>query len=113
MVSGCAGLIILQRSAPGFREDNVLERRFLSRGVTAELQSTTVRTPAQAGRMIRSMANPCVGRGAFLLIMSFPSLITLAQDRPQARSMVITKRGIVATAHTSASHAAAQALSRG
>src|ERR1700730_15111466 len=58
--------------------------------------------------MIRSMANRWV-----LLIMSFPSLLTLAQDRPQARSMVITKRGIVATAQTLASQAGAQVLARG
>src|SRR5947209_6838662 len=58
--------------------------------------------------MIRSMAKRWV-----LLIMSFPSLLTLAQDRPQARSMVITKRGIVATAQTLASQAGAQVLSRG
>ena len=44
--------------------------------------------------------------------MSFPSL-ALAQDRSQARSMVITKRGIVATAQTLASQAGAQILARG
>ena len=44
--------------------------------------------------------------------MSFPAL-ALAQDRSQARSMVITKRGIVATAQTLASQAGAQILARG
>src|SRR5260370_40631402 len=58
--------------------------------------------------MIRSMAKRWI-----LLIMSFPSLLTLAQDRPQARSMVITKRGIVATAQTLASQAGGQGLARG
>ncbi len=48
-----------------------------------------------------------------LALMSFASLLTLAQDRPQARSMVITKRGIVATAQTLASQAGAQVLARG
>src|SRR5690242_1678975 len=36
-----------------------------------------------------------------------------AQDRPQARSMVITDRGIVATSQTLASQAGAQVLARG
>src|SRR5205085_3781849 len=49
---------------------------------------------------------------ALLLAMSFPAL-TFAQDRSQARSMVITKRGIVATAQTLASQAGAQVLARG
>src|SRR5262250_1557070 len=44
--------------------------------------------------------------------MSFPAL-SMAQDRSQARSMVITKRGIVATAQTLASQAGAQILARG
>ena len=47
-----------------------------------------------------------------ILLMAFPSLIH-AQDRSQARSMVITKRGIVATAQTLASQAGAQILARG
>src|SRR5437764_9679581 len=49
---------------------------------------------------------------ALLLVMSFPAL-TFAQDRSQARSMVITRRGIVATAQTLASQAGAQVLARG
>src|SRR5450755_645298 len=44
--------------------------------------------------------------------MSFPALST-AQDRSQARSMVITRRGIVATAQPLASQAGAQILARG
>ena len=44
--------------------------------------------------------------------MAFPAL-SVAQDRSQARSMVITKRGIVATAQTLASQAGAQILARG
>jgi gamma-glutamyltranspeptidase / glutathione hydrolase len=44
--------------------------------------------------------------------MSFPALAT-AQDRSQARSMVITRRGIVATAQPLASQAGAQILARG
>src|SRR5207248_3065514 len=51
-------------------------------------------------------------RIALLLVMSFPAL-TFAQDRSQARSMVITRRGIVATAQTLASQAGAQVLARG
>src|SRR5580698_6477392 len=44
--------------------------------------------------------------------MSFPALST-AQDRTEARSMVITRRGIVATAQPLASQAGAQILARG
>ena len=44
--------------------------------------------------------------------MSFPALAS-AQDRAQARSMVITRRGIVATAQPLASQAGAQILARG
>jgi gamma-glutamyltranspeptidase/glutathione hydrolase len=44
--------------------------------------------------------------------MSFPALAA-AQDRSQARSMVITRRGIVATAQPLASQAGAQILARG
>ena len=44
--------------------------------------------------------------------MSFPALLS-AQDRAQARSMVITRRGIVATAQPLASQAGAQILARG
>ena len=47
-----------------------------------------------------------------LLAMAFPSS-NFAQDRSQARSMVIAKRGIVATAQTLASQAGAQVLARG
>src|SRR5579863_6552393 len=47
-----------------------------------------------------------------ILVMAFPTLIH-AQDRSQARSMVITQRGIVATAQTLASQAGAQILARG
>jgi gamma-glutamyltranspeptidase/glutathione hydrolase len=48
----------------------------------------------------------------FAIIMSFPAL-EFAQDRSQARSMVITKLGIVSTAQTLASQAGARILERG
>jgi gamma-glutamyltranspeptidase/glutathione hydrolase len=48
----------------------------------------------------------------WLILMSFPALAT-AQDRTQARSMVISRRGIVATAQPLASQAGAQILARG
>jgi len=48
----------------------------------------------------------------WFLLMAFPSL-AFAQDRSQARSMVITTRGIVATAQPLASQAGAQVLARG
>ena len=51
-------------------------------------------------------------RTAVFFFMAFPALIS-AQDRSQARSMVITPRGIVATAQTLASQAGAQILARG
>jgi gamma-glutamyltranspeptidase/glutathione hydrolase len=54
---------------------------------------------------------PAIGFSA-LLLMSFPAMND-AQDRSQARSMVITKRGIVATAQTLASQAGAEVLARG
>src|SRR5277367_851208 len=44
--------------------------------------------------------------------MCFPALAT-AQDRSQARSLVMTTQGIVATAQTLASQAGAQILARG
>jgi gamma-glutamyltranspeptidase/glutathione hydrolase len=49
---------------------------------------------------------------ALIFLMAFPSSIH-AQDRSQARSMVIARRGIVATAQTLASQAGAQILARG
>jgi gamma-glutamyltranspeptidase/glutathione hydrolase len=48
----------------------------------------------------------------WFILMSFPALAA-AQDRSQARSMVITRRGIVATAQPLASQAGAQILARG
>jgi len=49
------------------------------------------------------------------LLLSFTLISAAAygQDRPQARSMVITDRGIVATSQTLASQAGAQVLARG
>src|SRR5277367_6887373 len=44
--------------------------------------------------------------------MCFPALAT-AQDRSQARSLVMTTQGIVATAQTLASQAGGQVLARG
>src|SRR5579863_5275604 len=51
----------------------------------------------------------------YLVVVSFLMLHTVshAQDRPQARSMTITDRGIAATSQTLASQAAAQVLARG
>ena len=49
---------------------------------------------------------------ALLALMALPGL-TPAQDRSQARSMTISQRGIVATAHTLASQAGAQVLALG
>src|SRR6202049_474230 len=52
----------------------------------------------------------------FLLLILLPMLQTLparAQDRSQARSMVISDGGIVATSQTLASQAGAQVLARG
>src|SRR5437868_7104875 len=51
----------------------------------------------------------------FVLFMLLQSLIpvTFAQDRSHARSMVVTKFGIVATSHALASQAGAQILARG
>src|ERR1035437_7157222 len=46
------------------------------------------------------------------LFFLLASLAT-AQDRSQARSMVLSDRGIVATSHTLASQAGAQVLARG
>jgi gamma-glutamyltranspeptidase/glutathione hydrolase len=48
----------------------------------------------------------------WLVLMAFPALSS-AQDRSQARSMVIARRGIVATAQPLASQAGAQILARG
>ncbi|HLG99044.1 MAG TPA: gamma-glutamyltransferase [Bryobacteraceae bacterium] len=45
--------------------------------------------------------------------MAFPASSSLAQSRSQARSMVISTRGIVATEQTLASQAGAQILARG
>ncbi len=48
-----------------------------------------------------------------LCLLLILSVFAEAQDRSQARSMVITTRGIVATAQTLASQAGAQILARG
>src|ERR1700677_628166 len=53
-----------------------------------------------------------MSRLLLILLMAFPSSIH-AQDRSQARSMVIAQRGIVATAQTLASQAGSQILARG
>src|SRR5215475_11089262 len=51
---------------------------------------------------------------AQLLLISLSLLpLALAQDRSHARSMVVTKFGIVATSHVLASQAGAQILARG
>jgi gamma-glutamyltranspeptidase/glutathione hydrolase len=46
-------------------------------------------------------------------LLMLTDLTTLAQDRSQARSMVISQQGIVATSQTLASQAGAQVLARG
>src|ERR1700758_5506269 len=52
-------------------------------------------------------------RASLLLAFSLLIAAAHAQDRSQARSMVITDRGIVATSQTLASQAGAQVLARG
>src|SRR5690242_14875576 len=49
----------------------------------------------------------------FMLLLQFSIPLTFAQDRSHARSMVVTKFGIVATSHALASQAGAQILARG
>ena len=48
-----------------------------------------------------------------LIMLAIPAIPAEAQDRSQARSMVISDRGIVATSQTLASQAGAQVLARG
>ena len=48
-----------------------------------------------------------------LAMLAIPTIPADAQDRSQARSMVISDRGIVATSQTLASQAGAQILARG
>src|SRR5947207_2399558 len=51
---------------------------------------------------------------ALLVLTCFTLLVSLfAQDRSHARSMVVTKFGIVATSHALASQAGAQVLAQG
>src|SRR3954463_10318756 len=50
---------------------------------------------------------------SLVAILAFVCVNAGAQDRSQARSMVITQRGIVATSQTLASQAGAQILARG
>jgi gamma-glutamyltranspeptidase/glutathione hydrolase len=52
-------------------------------------------------------------RTPFLVSLTIVCAAAYAQDRSQARSMVITDRGIVATSQTLASQAGAQVLARG
>src|SRR6185369_5926480 len=54
-----------------------------------------------------------LGRFSFLFGFSLLLMPAHSQDRSQARSMVITDRGIVATSQTLASQAGAQILARG
>src|SRR4051794_26000012 len=49
----------------------------------------------------------------FMLLLQSLIPLTFAQDRSHARSMVVTKFGIVATSHALASQAGAQILARG
>ncbi len=50
---------------------------------------------------------------SLVLCLSVPGALCFGQDRSTARSMVITRHGIVATSHTLASQAGAQILARG
>src|SRR5579871_215030 len=50
---------------------------------------------------------------SLLLLATLPMFPIHAQDRSQARSMVMSERGIVATSQTLASQAGAQVLARG
>ena len=52
-----------------------------------------------------------VARPAALMLAA--GISAMAEDRTQARSMVISQRGIVATSQTLASQAGAQILARG
>src|SRR5271154_5911790 len=52
-------------------------------------------------------------RNLILILLPVLQAPALAQDRSQARSMVISDRGIVATSQTLASQAGAQVLARG
>src|ERR1043166_8065179 len=49
----------------------------------------------------------------FLFLLMILHMAAFSQDRSQARSMVISDRGIVATSQTLASQAGAQILARG
>src|SRR5438094_4958202 len=49
----------------------------------------------------------------FLILLTILHMPVYSQDRSQARSMVISDRGIVATSQTLASQAGAQVLARG
>src|SRR5947207_7495839 len=51
-------------------------------------------------------------RVPLLLLLTLP-VLALSQDRSQARSMVVSDRGIAATSQTLASQAGAQILARG
>src|SRR5579872_5496806 len=83
-------------------------------------------TPAQAARKTAATGNVVLTKQAiwtmlsflFMRILAAAALVMLltnvrAQDRSQARSMVISDRGIVATSQTLASQAGAQVLARG
>ncbi len=56
---------------------------------------------------------PISVRVTFVLALLIASMSVPAQDRSHARSMVITRYGIVATSHVQASQAGAQILARG
>ena len=56
---------------------------------------------------------PILVRVIFTLVLLITSMSVPAQDRSHARSMVITRLGIVATSHVPASQAGAEILARG
>lgn len=58
-------------------------------------------------------SRPTAKRLAYVLTMLLPVLPALAQDREQARSMVITRYGIVASEHPLASQIGAKVLAEG
>src|SRR5947199_5294496 len=84
------------------------------RGPQPASQSTAASAPA-------SIISAQVGRSwydldcmrVWLLLLLVLHMSVSAQDRTQARSMVISDRGIVATSQTLASQAGAQVLARG
>ncbi len=83
-----------------------------TRRLPAEAGSGTLKRAPQGRKLFKELSGRCTSFLAlicgFLMVHDSP-----AQDRTQARSMVITEGGIVATSQTLASQAGAQILARG